>query len=75
MKGVGGEQILYHLMHLVCNLRLSYAHYIISAYDLWFGATLLLFSREASAATLSLHQHLQSICENRQLSIALEETE
>lgn len=62
-------------MHLVCSIHLSYAHYIISTYDLSFGVILLPFSTEASAASLSLHQHLQSICENRQLSIALEETE
>lgn len=65
----------YNFMHLVCSIRLSYAHYIIPAYDLCLGLILLLFSTEAGAASLSLHQHLQSICENRQLSIALEETE
>lgn len=65
----------YLFMHLVCSIHLSYAHYINSVYDLCLGVIQLSFSTEASAATLSLHQHLHSICENRQLSIALGETE
>ncbi len=72
MKGVKGP---YHFMHLEWRIHPSYAHYIISAYDLCIAVILLLFSAEASAAALSLHQHLQSIWENRQLSIASEETE
>lgn len=52
-------------MHIISFLCMTF----------YLGVILLLFGTEAGAATLSSHQHLQSICENRQLSIPLEETE
>lgn len=64
--------ILFHMFSVQFIVQ-SKAHYIFSANDLCFSVILFLFFAEASM--LSLHQHLWSICENRQLSIALEETE